>query len=139
MMFGGSPSQGVWIMTCTSEISGRASTGIWRRDQIPVSTSKKVPVKTRNRLRAHQSIQRAIMLHPPFGIHVQLLAAEHLPVFLVHDRHLPAAPALKLCRTLVRASSLVVEVGEHAHRAHAHRRHGRHEEGDDYVGPGNGV
>ena len=33
------------MITCASEMSGRASIGIWRSAQMPASTSRSVPVK----------------------------------------------------------------------------------------------
>src|SRR6266403_4566660 len=88
-------------MTSTSEISGSASRGILRKDQIPASTNKSVPVKTRNRFRAHQSIQRAITLHSSRRVHAQLLARERLSVFLRQDCGLPRSTASKIAGTLV--------------------------------------
>src|SRR5438132_1586726 len=57
------------MITCTSEMSGRASRGIWRIDQIPASVSRSTPVKTRKRLCAHHSMIREITLHTSRGIH----------------------------------------------------------------------
>src|SRR5689334_17104750 len=96
MMLGGSPAQGVWIMTSTSEISGSASSGIWRKDQMPASTSNSVPVKTRKRFRAHQSIHREITSHTSRGIHIQLFSGYDLPAPLGEHRHLPSSAAFKL-------------------------------------------
>src|SRR5216684_222757 len=61
-------------------MSGNASRGIWRRAQIPVSTSRTVPMKTRKRFRAHQSIHREITLHASRGIHAQLLGRDAMPI-----------------------------------------------------------
>src|SRR6267143_489647 len=47
------------MITCTSEMSGSASSGMWPIDQIPVSVSSNTPVKTRNRLCAHRDLPGA--------------------------------------------------------------------------------
>src|SRR5215831_11874272 len=98
MMLGGWPAQGVRMITSTSEISGSASSGICRMDQMPASTSKSVPVKTRNLFRAHQSIHREITSHSSRGVHRGLLAGDNLPVFLGDDGDLPGSAACELPR-----------------------------------------
>src|SRR5579875_872169 len=50
-------------------------------DQTPARTSKKVPVNTRNRLRAHQSIQRLIIYMLPPALTDNCLAASVWPPF----------------------------------------------------------
>src|SRR5947208_2137525 len=57
-MLGGSPSQLVWMITCTSEMSGSASSGIWLMDQIPARVSRTTPVKIKKRFCAQHSIIR---------------------------------------------------------------------------------
>src|SRR5216683_3336751 len=114
-------------MTSTSEISGNASSGILRSAQIPANTSSSVPVKTRKRFRAHQSIHRAITSHPSCGVHAHLLAADHLAVLFGNDRDLPVPAASQLARPLVYAVALVGQGDGNAHLRHSHRRHGRHE------------
>src|SRR5882724_9383110 len=96
MRLGGCPAHGVCTMTCTSEISGKASSGIRRRDQIPASTSSSVPVNTRKRFCAHQSIQREITLHSSRGVHAELFAGENLAVLLRKNRSLPCSTAVEL-------------------------------------------
>src|SRR5579859_760125 len=96
MMLGGSPAHGVWMITSTSEISGSASSGIWRNAQMPASTSSSVPVKTRKRLREHQSIHREITSHTSRCVHTQLFASYDLSVLLGQYRHLPGSAAFKL-------------------------------------------
>src|SRR5215475_1102934 len=107
MRLGGCPAQLVWTMTCTSEISGSASKGIFRRDQIPASTSSSVATKTRKRFPAHQSIQRAITLHPSRGVQAELLCRDRLPVLLCEDGHLPRSTAIELGGALVDSVSFV--------------------------------
>src|SRR5713101_1630317 len=109
------------MMTSTSEMSGNASSGIRRKDQIPASTSSNVPVNIRKRFRAHQSIQREITLHSSRGVHAELFAGDDLPVFLRHDRHLPGSPAVQLARTLIEPLAFFGERNLRAHRGHAHR------------------
>src|SRR5579862_1428329 len=135
-MSGGCPSHDEWIITCTSEMSGRASKGIRRSDQIPASVSKRVPVKTRKRLRAHQSIQWEITLHFSFNVHAYLFIDQRLPVFLSHDRHLPGSAAFQLAPPFIDASTFVAEVAHHTHGTHAHCGHGRHKERDSNLGAG---
>src|SRR6266481_9613438 len=101
MRLGGCPAHGVCTMTCTSEMSGNASSGIRRKDQIPASTSSSVPVNTRKRFCAHQSIQREITLHSSRGVHAELFAGDDLPVFLRDDCDLPRSPAVQLARALI--------------------------------------
>src|SRR5579872_4571292 len=96
-------------MTSTSEISGNASSGILRSAQIPTSTRKSVPVKTRKRFRAHQSIHRAIMLHPSRSAHAQLLAGDGLSIFLRQDCGLPRSSAFQHARSFVDAVAFVAE------------------------------
>src|SRR5437867_2634779 len=93
------------MMTSTSEMSGNASSGIRRKDQIPASTSNSVPVNTRKRFRAQQSIHRAITLHPSRGGYGDLFAGDSLAVFPRQDRDLPGSPASKLAGTFVDARS----------------------------------
>src|SRR5438477_10925598 len=127
MMLGGSPIHIVWTITWTSEMSGRASRGTRCKDHMPAKTSRKVPVKTRKRLRAHQSIQRAIMLHSPFRAHRQLLAHKGLPVLLRDDSDLPGTTAFELALTFIVAGTFVAQLADSAHRGHPHGRHSRHE------------
>src|ERR1700683_677247 len=122
MMLGGSPIQGVWMMTSTSEMSGRASSGICRKAQIPARTSSSVPVKTRKRFRAHQSIHREITSHPSRGVHAQLFTGDRLAIFFCDDRDLPFPTASEFARTLVYAIAFVTEVYRRAHGCHTHRR-----------------
>src|SRR5882724_8279222 len=117
-------------MTCTSEMSGSASSGIRRRDQIPASTSSSVPVNTRKRFCAQQSIQREVTLHSSRGVHAELSAGDNLAVLLRKNRDLPASAAVALPWTLIKSVSFVCKRDLHAHRGHAHRRHGGHGKGD---------
>ena len=48
-------------------------------------------MKTRKRLRAHQSIHLAIIYMPPVAFTLDLLGGDGLSVFLARDRHLPCA------------------------------------------------
>src|SRR5229473_5875726 len=127
MMLGGSPVHRVWIITSTSEMSGNASSGMCRRAQIPESTSRSVPMKTRKRFRAHQSIHPEITLHPSRGVYTQLLARDELAILFCEDCDLPGSAAFKLSRTFIEAVALVAESHGRAHRCHAHCGHRRHE------------
>src|SRR5579871_1521334 len=129
MITGGLPVHSVWTMTSTSEMSGSASREIWRRLQMPASTSMSVPVKTRKRLRAHQSIQRASMSHPSRCVDAELLGSDGLPVFLCGNGDLPGAAAPKLARSLVQAVTFVGTLHVGSHGRHSHSGHRRHEEG----------
>src|SRR5262249_48346774 len=111
------------MMTCTSEMSGNASKGIRRSDQIPASTRRSVPVKTRKRFRAHQSIQRAITLHASRCVQTELFAGYGLTVLFRNDCHLPGSAASELTRSLVHAISFVSERDRRAHRGPPHRSH----------------
>src|SRR6266849_1519719 len=101
MRLGGRPTQGVWIITSTSEMSGNASRGIWRRAQIPVSTSRTVPMKTRKRFCAQQSIHREITLHASRGIHAQLLGRDDFPILFCEDGGLQCSADIKLSRPFI--------------------------------------
>src|SRR2546427_1202286 len=125
------------MMTCTSEISGNASSGMRRSDQIPASTRSSVPVKPRNRFRAHQSIDRAITLHPSRGVDAQLLAGDGLAVLLSDDGDLPSAAAVELARCFIKSIPFVAQGDRSTHCSHAHRRHGGHEECDGDFPTGN--
>src|SRR5215469_793994 len=130
MRLGGWPAQLVCTMTCTSEISGSASRGIFRNDQIPASTSRSVATKTRKRFSAHQSIQRAITLHPPRNIQPELFCRDRLSILFRQDTDLPRSSAIELCETLVDSVSFFGESDRCPHGGHAHRRHCRHGERD---------
>src|SRR6266566_89363 len=117
------------MMTSTSEMSGNASSGIRRKDQIPASTSNSVPVNTRKRFRAQQSIHRTITLHPSRGGYGDLFAGDSLAVFPRQDCDLPGSPASKLAGTFVDARSPFGECHWCAHGRHSHLWHGGHEEG----------
>src|SRR6266446_4931996 len=97
------------MMTCTSEISGSASSGMRRIDQIPASTRSNVPVKTRKRFFAHQSIQRAITLHSSRGVDAQLLAGDGLAVLFRDDGDLPRPAAVELGRSFIKTIPFVRE------------------------------
>src|SRR5207302_5517724 len=90
--------------------------------------SRSVPMKTRKRFRAHQSIHREITLHPSFGVHRELFGAEHLPAATHDDADLPGSPGLEDTIPLVNAFALVIQGAAHAHGRHAHLGHGWHEE-----------
>src|SRR5215469_8167867 len=137
MRLGGWPAQLVCTMTCTSEISGNASKGIFRSDQIPASTSSSVATKTRNRFFAHQSIQRVTTLHSPRGIHADLFRGDGLPALFHDDGNLPRSTAIELAGGFVDSVPLVGESEWRTHRSHSHCRHGWHEEGDGDFGARN--
>src|SRR6266849_9039247 len=108
-------------------MSGNASRGIWRRAQIPVSTSRTVPMKTRKRFCAHQSIHWEITLHASRGVHAQLLGCDELAILFGENGDLPGSAAFKLSRTFIEAIALLAESYGRAHRCHSHCRHRRHE------------
>src|SRR5207247_10716503 len=62
MMSGLRPIHSVETMTWTSEISGTASSGVCLIAQMPHNVRITVPVNTRNRFEAHQSMMRSIMM-----------------------------------------------------------------------------
>src|SRR6266851_2852877 len=111
-------------------MSGSASKGILRNDQIPASTSSSVPVNTRKRFCAHQSIQREITLHSSRGVHAELFAGHDLPVLPRKNRDLPRSPAVQLSYALIEAISFFSERNLRPHGGHTHRRHGGHGKGD---------
>src|SRR5580765_3605072 len=111
-------------------MSGSASKGILRRDQIPASTSSSVPVNTRKRFCAHQSIQREITLHSSRSVHAELFAGDNLAVLLRKNRDLPRSAAVELPWTLIESVAFFGEWNLRPHRGHAHRRHSRHGKGD---------
>src|SRR5487761_10823 len=125
------------MITSTSDMTGRASSGMRRSAQIPASTSRKVPVKTRKRLRAHASIHREITLHPSRGVHIQLLAGDRLSVLSREDCYLPSSAASQLARSLVNTVSFIAEGDGNTHCCHAHRWHGWHGKCDGYFCAGN--
>src|SRR6266404_2916785 len=111
------------MMTCTSEISGSASSGIRRSDQIPARTRSSVPVKTRKRFFAHQSIHRAITLHSSRGVDAQLLAGDGLAALFCDDRDLPRAATVELGWSFIETIPFVAQGNRSAHCCHTHRRH----------------
>src|SRR5438132_2595214 len=58
------PIHSVATITCTSEMSGTASSGVFVIAQMPHTVTITVPVKTRKRFDAHQSITRSIIAVP---------------------------------------------------------------------------
>src|SRR5437764_6093987 len=80
------PIHSVDTITCTSEMSGTASSGVRVIAQMPHTVRMTVPVNTRNRLAAHQSMIRSIMTIAPsldacqglLGGQVQFLLADFL-------------------------------------------------------------
>src|SRR5215469_5994809 len=137
MRLGGWPAQLVCTITCTSEISGSASKGMFRNDQIPASTSRNVATKTRKRFCAHQSIQRAITLHPSRGVQAELLRRNRLSILFRNDGYLPRSAAVELNRAFVIPVSFVRQGHWHAHSRHTHCGHGRHEKRDGHFRTGN--
>src|SRR5580704_17012773 len=59
------PIHSVETITWTSEISGTASSGVHVIARMPHTVRMTVPVNTRNRLAAHQSMIRSIMTIAP--------------------------------------------------------------------------
>src|SRR5213593_458750 len=55
------PIHSVETITCTSEMSGTASSGVRVIAQMPQAVRITVPVNTRNRFEAHQSMVRSII------------------------------------------------------------------------------
>src|SRR5216683_1244824 len=138
MRLGGWPAHGVCTMTWTSEMSGKASSGIRRKDQIPESTSSSVPVNTRKRLCAHQSIQREITLHASRGVHAELFAGDDLSVLSRKNRDLPRSAAVELPWTLIEPIFFFSERNLRSHCSHTHRGHGGHGKGDGNFGTRDG-
>src|SRR5205807_9946295 len=99
-------------------MSGNASRGMGRRAQIPESTSRIVPMKTRNRFCAHQSIHREITLHTSRGVHAQLFGSDELAILFCENCDLPGSAAIKLSRTFIEPVALVAESDRCTHRCH---------------------
>src|SRR5258708_2394834 len=70
------PIHSVETITCTSEISGTASSGVCVIAQMPQTVRITVPVNTRNRFEAHQSMIRSIIGIAPSLDAVRLLGRE---------------------------------------------------------------
>src|ERR1700720_1014896 len=119
-------------------MSGNASSGMCRREQIPAITNSSVPMKTRKRFRAHQSIHREITSHASRRVHAQLLVRDELAILLCEDCDLPGSAALKLSRTLIETVTLVAESYGCAHRCHSHCWHRWHEKRHADFGPRDG-
>src|SRR5438874_2741334 len=93
------PIHSVETITCTSEISGTASSGVFVIAQMPQTVRMTVPVNTRNRFDAHQSMVRSIMTEalrstpsrPSLCRHRQLLLPEALAVLHDIDGDVPRA------------------------------------------------
>src|SRR5260370_18869736 len=103
-------------------MSGNASSGIRRKDQIPASTSSSVPVNTRKRFCAHQSIQREITLHSSRGVHAELFAGDDLAVLLCKNRDLPGSAAVELPWALIESVAFFGDRNLRPHPGHARRR-----------------
>src|ERR1700704_6286188 len=93
------PIHSVEMMTWTSEISGTASSGVFVIAQMPHTVTITVPVNTRNRLDAHQSMIRSIMRNAPrrstplrsLGGESELLLPDLFSLFLDADGDVPGA------------------------------------------------
>src|SRR5882672_7526057 len=77
------PIHSVDTITCTSEMSGTASTGVCVIAQMPQSVRTMIPVKTTNRLAAHQSMMRLIILYFLAGPHIFYRAGAPPPALLL--------------------------------------------------------
>src|SRR5258705_13605227 len=131
MMSGLRPIHSVETMTCTSEMSGTASSGVAVIAQMPHSVSTTVPVNTRKRLPAHQSMIRAITWLSCPGLlrgHRQLFRRELLSAPHRHHRHVPFARHHHLPFSPVDAIASGREVRFRSHLGHLHLRHGGHVE-----------
>src|SRR5260370_26862246 len=127
MMSGGCPSQLVWTMTWTSEVSGRGSGGTGPSARIPASTRPRTPAKTRKRLCAHHSMIREIMaLHPSRRVHGEMLGGERPPLPANRNGHLPGAAGLETALALVPSAPLIGGLDRRVHPRHAHGRHRPH-------------
>src|SRR5438874_7601964 len=91
------PIHSVETMTWTSEMSGTASSGVFVIAQMPQTVRTTVPVNTRNRFDAHQSMIVSIMTIAPV-VRVRLLCsqcdlflADFLAALLDADGHVPLA------------------------------------------------
>src|SRR6266446_2200968 len=113
------PIHSVETITCTSEMSGTASSGVFVMAQMPHTVRTTVPVNTRNRFEAHQSIVRSIMSIAPLLDAVsllcrkrQLLLTELFPALLHAHRdvplpcHHPRCPTLRTCQARPVSASL---------------------------------
>src|SRR6266568_3717864 len=90
-MSGGWPAQEVWTTTCTSEMSGSASSGIRPRLQIPARVSNSTTMKTMKRLRAQALMIADSILHPPCGCDGGRLHCDDLAIALNGDGQLPGS------------------------------------------------
>src|SRR5260370_12047915 len=126
------------MITCTSEMSGRASRGIRFMDQMPAITSRKVPVNTRNRLRAHHSMVQLITLHPSCSVHRELLGRDYSSVLASDNRDLPRPARSQITLAFIQTIAFVAEIYAGLHSRHTHRRHSRHEEREVDLRAGDG-
>src|SRR5579883_3245633 len=115
------------MMTWTSEMSGRASSGMCPMDQIPAITRRNVPVNTKKRLCAHHSMIQLITLHSSCSVHRELLARDHSAVLTGNDRNLPSPARAQLALAFIKAVALVGEIDAGLHRCHSHGGHRCHE------------
>src|ERR1035438_5027301 len=128
MMSGGCPGQLVRMMTWTSEMSGSASRGIFRRDQMPARVSMETIANTRKRFREHSSMIREIISHAALSIDAEFLHCRELAVLLHRDGYLPRSSHGQFLGALVKSAGFVCEFRSRIHCGHSHLRHGRHEE-----------
>src|SRR5712672_645646 len=123
-------------MTWTSEMSGTASSGVFVIAQMPHRVTMTVPVNTRNRFDAHQSMIRSIMTKalrstPSCSLlHRQreLFLADALPVLHDVDGDVPCAGHHHVALTGVRAVVHGFQLDGVLHLRHLHRGHCRHDE-----------
>src|SRR5688572_23649914 len=120
------PGHSVETITWTSEMSGTASTGIERMAHTPHTVSITVPVKTRNRFRAHQSTTRSIMWL--LRGDRNLPPADFLAVALDADGRVPVAGHHHVAGPSIAPSTLVLQRDAVAHLGHLHFGHRGHEQ-----------
>src|ERR1700687_3152888 len=106
---------------------------MWPIAQIPASTSKSTPVKTRNRLRAHHSMIRLITLHSSRRVEREVLAHDDLSVLSGRDRYLPRAARSQIAVAFIQAAPLIARIDDCFHGSHSHVWHSRHEECDRHL------
>src|SRR6266576_3830603 len=121
------------MITCTSEMSGSASSGMWPIDQIPASVRRSTPVKTRKRLCAHNSMIREITLHTSRGVNGELLVSDGLSVLLRADGDLPRSARAEITLAFVHSATFIAGSDDSLHCSHPHRGHCCHIEGHGHT------
>ena len=104
------------MITCTSEMSGSASSGTWFSDQMPGKRQQQNAGEDEKAVSAHRSMIRESMSHASFSIDAQVLGGDCLAVLFRRHRYLPRSAGLKHARAFIEPLPFCVSVWSYSSR-----------------------